>query len=308
MHRPQSQPTPTSNAQLALPAPLLLLVAVLAISFSAILISWSTAPASIIGMYRLWITVIVFLPFFLRQRHALRLISRRDLLGLCLSGIFLGFHFLFWIESLKDTTVASSMIIAALEPVFVVIGAAFLFKERLSRLGLVSVVLAIVGTVFVGLGDRHQGMSGFHGDILSLLGTVFVSGYLLAGQGVRKKVPSLLYNTIVFFIGGLVLAINSLIHGYSFTSYSWTNWWLFLLLALLPTVLGHGLFNALLTHLPASVLSMSGLGEPIVAIVFAYFLLGQPIGMAQVLGGVLCMGGVALFLWVKQPARAEASA
>lgn len=285
---------------LVLPSPLLLLIAVLAISFSAILISWSTAPASIIGMYRLWITVALFLPFVFRQLPLLRTFTRLDLLGLTTSGVFLGFHFLFWIESLKYTTVASSMIIAALEPVFVVIGATFLFHERLTLLGSASMVLALIGTVLVGVGDHSRGISGFHGDILSLIGTIFVSGYLLAGQGVRKKVPSLLYNTIVFFISGLVLAVNSIIHGDHFIGYSWTNWSLFILLALLPTVLGHGLFNALLTHLPASVLSMSGLGEPIVAIVFAYLLLGQPITWAQAIGGIICISGVALFLWVKQ--------
>jgi drug/metabolite transporter (DMT)-like permease len=46
------------------------------------------------------------------------------------SGFFLALHFLLWFESLKHTTVASSTIILALQPIVSLVGGFFLFKER----------------------------------------------------------------------------------------------------------------------------------------------------------------------------------
>lgn len=121
-----------NKSTLPLPPALFLLVGVLAVSFSSILIKWSDAPASILGMYRLLFTVFLFLPFlpWRKMKILFKNSTVKEWLMLVVSGVFLGLHFLFWMESFSHTTVASAMILTALEPVFVVIGAYFLFKEK----------------------------------------------------------------------------------------------------------------------------------------------------------------------------------
>ncbi len=291
-----------------------LLIGVVAVSFSAILIKVCQVPAAAIGMYRLLMTVVLLSPFTLfslRQRRAFQSLTRRDLFALAASGLFLGLHFLFWIASLKETSVASSMIITTLQPAFVGITAYFVFHERLSRQRIISLTLALVGTIVIALGDAARthlttslhtpslfgGSSALGGDILSLLGTICMSGYMLVGQHARARLTSTAYNWSVFLVAGLGLMAYAAISGVPFHGYRPVDWLWLVLLALVPTLFGHALFNWLLRFVNATTVSVTILGEPIGAILLSAWLLNEPIFAYQVLGGLVTLGGIWLYLY-----------
>ncbi|MED4026571.1 DMT family transporter [Priestia megaterium] len=290
-----------NKSTLPLSPPVFLLIGVLAVSFSSILIKWSDAPASILGMYRLLFTILLFLPFLpWRQMKILFKNSTvKEWLMLAVSGVFLGLHFLFWMESFSHTTVASAMILTALEPVFVVIGAYFLFKEKTSKVGIISILIAVSGSVIIASGDIRVSKTALYGDLLSILGTVAVSVHMLAGQELCRKMPSIIYSFAVFLIGGLVLFVYNICTNVSLTQYDIKDWWIFLLLALIPNIFGHALFNWLLKYVGATTISMAILGEPIGAIILAYFLLGEMTTVSQLVGGMIVMISVMIFLKYK---------
>ncbi|MBO2537775.1 DMT family transporter [Rummeliibacillus suwonensis] len=278
-----------------------LLIGVVAISFSSILVKWSEAPASILGMYRLFFTIIILFPFlpWKQMKHISKKLTLKDWTLLFISGIFLGLHFLFWMDSLKHTTVASSMILTTLEPVFVMIGAYFLFKEKTSPIGLLSVCLAITGSIIIASGDIGLSSTALYGDFLSILGTLAVAIHMLAGQNLCRKIPPSIYSTFVFLIGGTILLFYNLANNVSLVHYAKNDWIIFLLLAFIPNIFGHVLFNWLLKYVDATTISMSILGEPIGAIILAYLLLGEGITLLQTIGGVLAIFGVGIFLKTK---------
>jgi drug/metabolite transporter (DMT)-like permease len=250
-------------------------------------------------MYRLLFTVILMTPFLVQRMEEFRRINRRDWGLLFVSGLFLGLHFLFWIGSLKLTTVASSMILTALQPVFVMAGAYMWFGERVSGAGILAVCIAILGTVLIAWGDLGTSWPAIHGDILSILGTAAVSVYMLTGQSLRLRMSSFLYNYLVFLIATLVFAAYNLLEGYAWFRYSGKEWGIFLLLSIVPTVFGHALFNWLLKYVNAATISMSILGEPVGAILLAYLLLHDSVQWFQAFGGILTILGVWLFLKTK---------
>jgi drug/metabolite transporter (DMT)-like permease len=223
----------------------------------------------------------------------------KEWLMLAVSGVFLGLHFLFWMESFSHTTVASAMILTALEPVFVVIGAYFLFKEKTSKVGIISILIAVSGSVIIASGDIGVSKTALYGDLLSILGTVAVSVHMLAGQELCRKMPSIIYSFAVFLIGGLVLFVYNICTNVSLTQYDIKDWWIFLLLALIPNIFGHALFNWLLKYVGATTISMAILGEPIGAIILAYFLLGEMTTASQLVGGTIVMISVMVFLKYK---------
>lgn len=271
-------------------------VGVIAVSFSSIFIKLCSAPAGAIGMYRLAFSVIVLIPWAIHQFPKVRTLSRRDGIALIVSGVLLGLHFLLWIGSLKHTSIASSMIITSLQPGFVAIGATFMFRERLSTRGYVSLVCALVGTMIVGIGDEHGSKSTIYGDLLSLFGTVAISGYMLVGQRVRARLPSSAYNASVFAIATVTLLFFNLSARAPMAGFRPVDWLWIALLALIPTLFGHALFNWLLQYLNATTLSVTILGEPLGAILLAAWILHSPITLHQVIGGIVTLVGVALFL------------
>ncbi|MCL6452406.1 MAG: DMT family transporter [Alicyclobacillus sp.] len=274
-----------------------ILIGVLAVSMSSILIKVCLAPAGAIGMYRLAFSTAVLAPFALRQAGALRALTRRQQMAIGLSGVLLGLHFLFWIGSLKRTSIASSMIITALQPPFVAIGAALVFGERIGRKGWASMACALAGAVVIGVGDDHSGGGTLYGDLLSLLGTLAISGYMLAGQTVRARLPSSAYNACVFGIAALTLLACNVGAGVPLAGYREVDWLWLALLALIPTLFGHALFNWLLQYVSATTLSVTILGEPVGAILLAAWLLHNPITLSQALGGAVTLLGVAVFLY-----------
>ncbi|MEC0242263.1 DMT family transporter [Paenibacillus dokdonensis] len=279
-----------------IPTALPLIIGIIAVSFSSIFVKWSSAPASIQGMYRLLFTALFMLPFIRPHLAELKSLPWKKILMLSASGFFLALHFLLWMGSLKLTTVSSSTIILALEPVFIVIGAFFIYKERTSSFAMFGMGVAIVGAVLIGWGDIGVSRTNLIGDLLSVFGTLAVSVHMLIGQKMVMQVSSFVYSFVVFLSATVVFAVYNLIGGISFTAYPGKDWWMFLLLAIVPTVFGHLLFNWLLQYVSASTISMSILGEPVGASILAFLLLNEQMTWFQIIGGILAISGLVVFL------------
>lgn len=284
------------NDTLKIPVLIPLIIGIIAISFSSIFVKWSDAPVSVQGMYRLLFTLFLMLPFTLKHITALRNIALREWILILLSGIFLALHFLFWMGSLKLTTVASSTILLSLQPVFVMAGAYFAFREKTSKPAIIGMLVAITGAVMIGWGDIGISKQHIQGDILSILGTIVVAVHMLIGQKLLKTIPAAIYSFSVFLSAVVVFAIyNTLLH-IPMTGYSDKDWGIFVLLAIVPTVFGHVLFNWLLKYVTAATISMAILGEPVGATLLAYLLLNETLTFSQWAGGAIVLLGLYSFL------------
>ncbi|PFG04961.1 DMT family transporter [Bacillus sp. es.034] len=276
---------------------LILAIGVISVSTSAILVKVSSAPSGILAFYRLFFTVLLMSPvFFLKYVKELKLITVRDWMFSILAGVFLAFHFILWFESLHYTSVASSTVLVTLQPLFAFIGAYLFFQEKLTAKALLSAVLAVAGSFIISWGDFRISGSALWGDILALIACALITGYLLFGQTIRKRLSLMTYTYLVYVISSIVLLFYVLIRSESLGPYPKEDWIYFLLLAIIPTLLGHTLFNWSLKWLSTSTISMAILFEPIGASLLAYWLLGEKVLMTQVLGGMVIMTGVTLFL------------
>lgn len=281
------------------PPYLALLIGVIAISTSAIFVKLSSAPAPIIATYRLVFSALLTLPFLLWTKGAVGEIlrmNRKMWLLAALSGAFLASHFLLWFESLRFTSVASSTVLVTLQPIFAFVGGYFFFKERVSLLGAIGCLLALGGSFIIGWGDFQIGGLALWGDILALLGAVTVTAYWLIGQYVRQSMSLSAYTFVVYSITSLFLVAYDLLFGYPLIGYSLENWTWFFCLALIPTLLGHSIFNWVIKWLNTTTISMSILGEPIGTAILAYFILGEVVTVSQCIGGIIILFGIYLFI------------
>jgi len=288
-----------NKASFAIHPYVLLFISILAVSFSSIMIKFSDTPTSIAGMYRLFISVMIMLVIIpWRSVRSIKL-NKKEWSIVLLAGVFLGLHFLFWMESLVYTSVASSMVILTLQPLFVMIGSYFLFKERFNFLTVICLIAALIGSIIIAWGDIGISRDALLGDGLSLLGAIFISAYMLAGQKLSHNIDVNIYSTIVFFIGGLVMLIYNLMYNVSFVDYDSSEWMYFLLLAIIPTIFGQYIFNVLLKKIGATTISVGIIGEPVLAIILAYLLLGETISLFQFWGSILTLFGMCMYFWSK---------
>ncbi len=274
---------------------ILLFIGIIAISTASIFIKLCDAPALIISTYRMVLASLILMPWASHQK-VWRGWEKKDVAWLIFSGIFLSLHFASWITSLKYTSVASSVVLVTTHPIFVGIGSWVFLKERPGLNLILGIGLSVIGSGLIGYGDMALSKEAVVGDGLALLGALAASGYFLVGRKMRKNQDLLAYVFPVYSTAGLVLILFSLFFQKPFFGYSSSTYLLFLLLAVIPQLIGHTTFNWALKYLPASIVAITILGEPIGSTILAYFILGEGLTTWKVIGGILIFTGILIAL------------
>ena len=265
-------------------------VGIIAVSFGSILVRLAgEAPPLVIAAWRLACASLVLIPIAVRRR-VFRGMLRRDVILSILSGGFLALHFAFWICSLTATSVANSTVLVSTSPIFVAFGGWLFLRERIARRQIIGISLSIIGSIIVGWIDA--GARAQLGDLLALGGAVMSAAYLILGRGIRQRVPVLAYITLMYSSAAFMLLLGCLITAQPLFGYSSTTTIYLVLLALIPQLVGHSSFNALLGRLRASTVSIILLAEPIGSAVLAYIILKEAVAPLQAVGGLLILMGI----------------
>lgn len=271
-----------------------LMIATIAVSFAAIFIKCSGAPSIIIAFYRKAFATLLLLPFlFIYGREALSKLSRRQACEIVAAGVALAFHFWLWIESLKHVSVANSVLLVTAHPLLVGALSVRLLGERMESSQWAGMGIALGGIAMITAGDWKTGVGQeLIGDLLALLGMVAFAAYLLIGRRLRQGLPTLVYVVPVYGVSALVLLLIVMVMSTPLIGYPAQDWAIFLALAVVCTIGGHTLYNYSLAHVPASLVSVTLLGEPVLSSLFAWLLLSEVPGWFVLPGGMLVLMGI----------------
>ncbi len=297
---------------------LALFIAILAVSTASIFIrlAQQDAPSLVIAAVRLTLASLALAPFaLLRHRDEIRSLTRREWILAILSGLFLSVHFASWITSLEYTTVVSSVVLVSTGPLWVALLSPIFLKEIPSRWAWIGMGLALLGGMVVGLGDSCS-LSGFRpscpplsdllagsaflGNFLALLGAWTVAGYLMIGRNLRAKISLVPYIFIVYSVAALALLVYVAAAGQTLLGYPQLTYLWMLCLALIPQLVGHSTYNWALRYMPASLVSVTTLGEPIGSAILAFFILGESPSALTLLGGAFILAGIYLSTMVRR--------
>ncbi|MBN1139738.1 MAG: DMT family transporter [Anaerolineae bacterium] len=273
-----------------------LVLGIVAISFGSIFVRFAQAagaPPLSIAAWRLIVASAVMVPYaWLTHRDEIRSLSRRELGLMLVSGVFLALHFATWISSLAYTSVASSVVLVSMGPLFVGLGSWLFLHERPGLTLIVGIVMAAVGSIVISGGDLGKGQDHLLGDLLALTGAVMVAGYLMIGRKVRARRSlvtyiALVYGAAMVTLLVMVLAARQPMIGFSPAAYGWM-----LALGLIPQLTGHSTLNWALRHLSATYVSIVTLAEPLSAGLLAYIILGEAVSWSTAAGGALILAGI----------------
>lgn len=276
----------------------MLIAGVFIISFSAILIKLADAPPIIIAFYRMLFSSILLTPVFLvkyKSKAKIFLDYRAVIVG-----FFLAIHFILWITAFEYTNVANAVIFVAMQPLFTLLLEYIFAKEDLRQGVVFGVVLALIGSVIISIGDINVLFSKIWGDLLALAASVFAASYLFIGRSLRKKVDYFPYLYTIYTYAALFLGIFAFIRGLDFSGHGSINYIYFLGLAIGPTLIGHSILNYSVRFVPTTIVSLSILGEPIFSTLLAWWILNERITFITILGGSFILGGIYFALRVKE--------
>lgn len=290
-------------------AALVLALAVFGISWAAPLIRLSSAPPLVIAAWRLVIAESVLLVILISRGEwrAWRTLSARDHLIAAGAGGVLALHFWSWNASLAYTTVAASVVLVNLQPAIVAVGSAILLHEAVTRRQALGLTLGMVGALLVAApamlgtgtttGLAAQAPFGLppriFGDGLALIGAITAALYYLAGRRLRATLDLVPYVALVYGWCTLALFALVVVRHDPLGPYGAQDWAIFAALAAGPMLLGHTGMNWALKHLPAHVVNLTVLGEPVGASLLAMLIpaIGERADVWTIAGGTLILAG-----------------
>lgn len=286
------------------PAPGWVLAAsLLGISFAGPLTKLSSAEPLAIAAWRLCFSLAIVGAALLltgEWRDWARL-SVKDGTLAAASGVALALHFWAWNASIHLTSIAASVTLVSLQPAVIVGISALFLRESPSRRQLSGIVISLIGAMVIAApawGDSGPavGANAALGNLLAASAAVTAAIYYTIGRHLRVRYGIWAYVGLAYSTCAVTLVIAALITGTTLTPQPPRELAIFAGLALGPMLLGHTGMNWALKYLPAYVVNLTVLGEPIGATLLGALIpaIAQVPSMITIVGGVVVLTGVVI--------------
>ncbi len=282
---------------------LALATGILSLGMTAMFVRWADAPGPVTGFYRLAIATALTAPLFIRKQWKQAAIPRAHLLIPLLGGLFAAGDFALWNTSVLFTTASNATLLGNTAPLWVALIAMLFFRERLRLDFWFGLALALAGAVFIVGRDFLVHPSLGVGDLMACGAALFYAAYMLTTQRGRANLDVFRYWWLASLSATFGLMAINLVMGFSLTGYPSYSWMIFLATAIVSQIIGYISISYALGHLPASVVSPSLIGQPIVTTILAIPLLGELPETIQIVGGVIALAGI--YLVNQSHARAQ---
>ncbi|MEJ2656437.1 MAG: DMT family transporter [Desulfobacterales bacterium] len=252
------------------------------------------------AFFRFFIASIFLVLFTFKIEGKLPILLKRQIIPVFLlgmTGVFL--YNVFFFKGLKIIHAGRAAVIIAGNPIFITLFAAYFFKEKLSMLRVMGIILSVTGAVVViSKGSFHEIITGGVGwGEIFILGCVFSwVAYSLIGKAVMDGLSPLAAVSYSSLIGDFFLFFPALFEGamHNYRHYRPVDWAGMFYLGFFGTVIGFVWYYEGIKKIGAMKASLFINFVPISAVVMAFFILDEPITMSLFIGTLLVCSGVYL--------------
>jgi len=275
--------------------------ALLGISFAGPLVRLSHADPVVIAIWRLGFSLVIVAGFLFAtgEWREWRKLSASQF-GLAVAGgIFLALHFWAWNASIHLTTIAASVSLVSLQPAVVAGISALLLRESPTSRQLVGIAIAIAGAFVIAAPDlaggwAPSGNQSLLGNLLAASAAVTAALYYTIGRHLRASFSIWAYVGIVYAAAFVTLLVIAFTRSIPLGPQPPNELLIFAGLALGPMLLGHTGMNWALKFLPAYVVNLTVLGEPVGATLLGALIpaIRQIPPLTTLVGGAIVLGGV----------------
>ena len=245
-----------------------------------------------LALYRAILAALLILAVFAVTGQRIRFKAiRKELPLLLLSGIAMGFNWILLFEAYKYTTVAVATLSYYFAPVIVTVVCPFLFREKLSAKQILCFVFSTLGLALViGITDLGKGSSDLTGILFGLGAAVLYATVVLINKFIKGVAG--VQRTFLQFLAAIVVLIPyvACTNGMTLGGMNGKGWICLLVVGLLHTGLAYVLYFTALKDIPGQEAAILSYVDPLVAVVISVTLLGEPMTLPQIIGGILILG------------------
>lgn len=267
-------------------------MALVSLSQASVIIRWSGTDPLILGAWRLLIAGSIL--FIWSQKfNSHQKIRESDFRKIVAAGFTFFMHLFSYAWAAHHTSISHLMLIFSLNPVTTAMGSWIFFKEKMTLRQGASYGLALLG-IFI-LAREKNGASEISGDIVAVVAAITFSAYALLSKWARRDLSNSVFASRMYFSGSAFFFLAAVLFKVTPPLPIAENGWMGIgLLALFPTLLGHGVFTFSMKHIPLHILSLGKLIEPAIAVVSAFLLFGETLTSSAIISFGLVIAAVAL--------------
>jgi drug/metabolite transporter (DMT)-like permease len=274
----------------ALPA---LLVGATFIALSPIFVRLSDVGPTASAFWRVALAAPVLWPLLLATRRAGSVPI--DWRLLIVAGFAFAGDLAFWHWSIQFTSVANSTLLANLAAPFVTIAVWVFWGRRPSPTFVLGLAAALLGVLMLVRSSLAFSATALVGDAFGVITALFYAAYLLSVKGLRDRGTATLFvMAMTSTLTAVLLLPLAIASGEPLLPASAGGWLVLGGLAWISHCAGQGLIAYSLADLPAAFSSVSLLFQPVMAAIFAWILLSEPLGLLQLAGGAVVLAGIYL--------------
>ena len=255
---------------------LALLAGCLACSTSVLWIKLSHVDAVLLSGLRLAIAALFLSPWAFRdwRRHRAQL-NWTHLRDSAIPGLALIAHFITWVYGARMTLATNGSLVVNLTPIATPFLLAMLSGEKVTRREIVATLVATMGLAIMFVADYRLSTETFYGDLVCFGSMILFAVYLVLGRKFRHHPTTMLYVTPLYAFAALAAFIVAPLVGDRWPS-DWqaeAKW--VLLLAFVPTIIGHSLLNQAMRVLRGQVVAILNMSQVVFAGFLAWAILGE---------------------------------
>lgn len=271
-----------------------LVVAMLTAGSIGIFLHFIPLPSAVVAMFRALLGSLFLIIVIMSKNIQLNWPAvRKNWKYLALSGTAIGFNWIFLFEAYNYTSVAVATLCYYMAPIFVILLAPLILKEKLTKVNILTTVIAVIGAVLIS-GVFSQGQATLVGVGYGLLAAVFYAFIMILNR-LSKGLTGLELTFFQLLVSAVVMGIYVVpTHNFSEFSFNTQTIILLLIVGIVHTGWSYQLFFSAINQLPTQTSSILTYIDPITAIILSTIILNQSLQGIQIIGTLLILGSTIL--------------
>ena len=216
---------------------------------------------------------------------------KKELPLLLLSGCAMGFNWILLFQAYRYTTVSVATLSYYFAPVIVTLACPILFKEKLGAKQWICFAMSTLGIVLItGIGDLSVGSNHFLGIVFGLGAACLYASVILLNKFIRHVEG--IHRTFLQFVAAVIVLLPYVLctGGIHLEVLNTSGWICLVLVGVVHSCVAYCLYFSSLKELPGQKAAILSYIDPLVAVVLSVTVLGEPMGLMQIIGGVLILG------------------
>ena len=269
-------------------ARLMFIISMLIFGTLALFVKKINVSSGELALYRAILAAVVIFIYLLITKQKINLKNiKKELIVILISGMAMGFDWIFLFEAYKYTTVSIATLSYYFAPIIVTLVCPIVFKEKLTTKQIICFIASTLGIVLITdlghLGNNNHIL----GILLGLTAAVLYATVII----LNKYIKSIggIHRTFIQFLAAIIVLIPYVLFtsGINIGNLNSDGWVNLLIVGIVHTGITYCLYFTSLKELPGQNAAILSYIDPVVAILISVFVLSETMSLVQIIGGIL---------------------